>query len=185
MLPKTPYVGEVGLDSSRDHRGTLDVQRGVLRDVLWLCARAGGKVLSLHSRGAPGLILDALSSELGAGTPILHWYIGTAKQVARASDIGCWFSVGPAMLASERGRAAVLAMPRESVLPESDGPFGRVEDQPLRPWEAWSITGALSQIWREDEVGVVHQLRSNFAAFIQNGLTKVSADDILRNSSYS
>jgi TatD DNase family protein len=185
LLPKTPYVGEVGLDSSRDHRATLDVQRGVLRDVLRLCARAGGKILSLHSRGATGLILDALSSELGAGTPILHWYIGTPKQVARASDIGCWFSVGPAMLASERGRAAVLAMPRESVLPESDGPFGRVEDQPLRPWEAWSIAGALSQIWREDEVGVVYQLRSNFAALVKNGLAAASADSMLRNSSYS
>jgi len=162
LLPQTRYVGEVGLDGSRDHRGSLDAQRGVFADVLRLCARAGGKALSLHSRGATGIILDALGAEPTAGKAILHWYVGTPKQVARAAEMGCWFSVGPTMLTSERGRAAVLAMPKDRVVPESDGPFGLVEGRAAHPWDAWSVKSKLAELWREQEDRVAAQLRSNF-----------------------
>jgi TatD DNase family protein len=166
LLPQTRYVGEVGLDGSRDYRATLDAQRGVLADVLRLCARAGGKVLSLHSRGATRLVLEVLSAESGAGTAILHWYVGTPKQVARAADMGCWFSVGPAMLTSERGRAAVLAMPKERVLPESDGPFGLVQGRPANPWDAWAVVSMLGDLWREQESEIAARFVANFNAIV-------------------
>lgn len=160
LLPRTRYVGEVGLDASRDHRSTLDAQRAVFADVLRLCASAGGRVLSLHSRGATGIILYALESEPAAGQAILHWYVGSPKQVARAAEMGCWFSVGPPMLSSDRGRSAVAAMPKDRVVPESDGPFGLIDGQPARPWDAWSVLPKLAELWREAEVA--DQLWSNF-----------------------
>jgi TatD DNase family protein len=164
LLPRTRYVGEVGLDASRDHRSTLDVQCSVFADVLRLCARAGGKVLSLHSRGATGIILDALGAEPAAGRAVLHWYVGSAKQVARAAEMDCWFSVGPSMLASNRGRLAVAAMPRDRIIPESDGPFGMVDGRPMRPWEAWSVVPDLAELWRESETDVARRLQANFKA---------------------
>src|ERR1700683_4097190 len=51
LMRNTRYIGEIGLDGSREHRATLDVQKSVFADILRLCVRAGGKVLSLHSRG--------------------------------------------------------------------------------------------------------------------------------------
>lgn len=162
LLPRTRYVGEIGLDGSRDHRGTLDAQRGVFGDVLRLCASAGGKVLSLHSRGATGIILDALGTEPAAGRAVLHWYVGTLKQVARAAEMGCWFSVGPPMLASERGRSAVAAMPKDRIVPESDGPFGTIDGRSALPWEAWSIVPTVAELWREDEDKVAERLWANF-----------------------
>jgi len=162
LLPKTRYVGEVGLDGSRDHRASLDAQKGVFADVLRLCAMAGGKVLSLHSRGATGLILDALASEPGSGSPVLHWYVGTTKQVKRAAEMGCWFSVGPAMMASKAGISAVASMPKNRIIPESDGPFGRVDEQPALPWDAWSIVPKLGELWRDSDSEVERQLFSNF-----------------------
>lgn len=168
LLPKTRYVGEVGLDGSRDHRVTLDVQKGVFADVLRLCAQAGGKVLSLHSRGTTGTILDALAAEPGAGSPVLHWYVGSAKQVARATEMGCWFSVGPSMLASKAGLAAVAAMPKDRVMPESDGPFGCIDDRAAFPWEAWSIVPKLGELWHDDEANVKLQLSANFRSLVSN-----------------
>lgn len=166
LLSRTRYVGEVGLDGTRDHRGTLETQRGVLADMLRLCARAGGKIISVHSRGASRLILDELAVEPAAGTAILHWYVGTPKQVARAASMDCWFSVGPAMLSSVRGRASVLAMPRERVLPESDGPFGQFRSHPVKPWDAWTVTAMLADLWREDESNVAAMLIANFDAVV-------------------
>lgn len=162
LLPRTRYVGEIGLDGSREHRSTLEIQRGVLTDLLALCSRAGGRVLSLHSRGASGIILDALGAEPSAGSAVLHWYIGSAKQIARAAEMGCWFSVGPSMLSSHRGQAAVGAMPRNRIVPESDGPFGLIAGQPALPWDAWTVVDRLAGIWGEGKTEVADQLRANF-----------------------
>ena len=166
LLSRTRFVGEVGLDGSREHRATLDKQQSVLADILTLCARAGGKIISLHSRGAASLLLDALEREPDAGKAVLHWFVGSSKQVTRGAAMGCWFSVGPSMLVSERGRVAVTAMPRHRVLPESDGPFGQIENRPARPWEAWSVVAGLAELWRESEVDVAHQLRANLRALV-------------------
>jgi TatD DNase family protein len=171
LLPKTRYVGEVGLDGSRDHRVTLDAQKGVFADVLRLCAIAGGKVLSVHSRGATGIVLDALASEPGAGAPVLHWYVGSAKRVTRAAEMGCWFSVGPAMLASKAGLAAVAAMPRDRVIPESDGPFGCVDERPVLPWEAWSIVPKLAELWHDIDIDVERQLSDNLRSLLSGEKT--------------
>lgn len=162
LLGRTRYVGEVGLDCSREHRHTLEAQKGVFSDILRLCARAGGKVLSVHSRGAAGLILDALASEPAAGRAVLHWYSGSAKQIARAAEMGCWFSVGPQMLTSERGRSAVKAMPQNRILPETDGPFGCVDGSSALPWHSWNVVRQLQEIWGIEEHAVESQLRANF-----------------------
>lgn len=164
LLNRTHYVGEVGLDGSKDHRASLDHQTRVLMDILGMCARAGGRVISLHSRGATGAILDLLAAHTTAGRFILHWYLGTARQVARATEMGCWFSVGPTMLTSLRGRSAVAVMPRDRVLPESDGPFSLIQGQPAYPWDAWSVVPLLADAWKESEQDVGVQLLSNFKA---------------------
>jgi TatD DNase family protein len=166
LLPRTSYVGEVGLDASPDHRATIDRQSSILAEILKLCARAGGRIVTLHSRGATGLLLDRLAAEPPAGRFILHWYLGSAKQISRASEMKCWFSIGPAMFASKRGVSAVAAMPRDYILPESDGPFGLVAGRPALPWEAWTIAPKLAKIWRESQGEVEAQLLDNFRRLI-------------------
>ena len=166
LLSRTPYVGEVGLDASPDHRATIDRQASILTDILKLCARAKGKIITLHSRGATSLVLDRLRDEPSAGTFILHWYLGSAKQITRAAEMKCWFSVGPAMLTSKRGLSAAEAMPREYMLPESDGPFAQVGGRPALPWEAWTIAPKLAEIWRESQAEVEAQLLDNLRRLV-------------------
>lgn len=169
LLPRTRYVGEVGLDGSQDHRHALESQRAVFDTVLQLCREAGGKTLSIHSRGAAGAVLDALSREPAAGRFVLHWFIGSARQVARAAEMGCWFSVGPSMLLSRIGRAAVAEMPADRVLPESDAPFSSVGGTPIMPWDAWTIVASLAECWQMARCDAEQRIKRTFKALIEDG----------------
>lgn len=145
LLPETRYVGEIGMDGSPPHRHSLDLQRGVFRRILTECARLGGRILSIHSRGAADEVLDAIEAHPDAGLPILHWFTGTSRQLDRAVQLGCWFSVGPAMVRSAKGRALVSRMPPQRLLTETDAPFARSGDRPLYPWEATDCAPALAE----------------------------------------
>lgn len=146
LLPAVEYVGEVGLDGSPPHRDTLTTQAEVLHEILDACAAAGGKIVSLHSRGASEMLLDMLEFEPLAGTFILHWFSGKPAIIERAASLGCWFSVGSGMLASRSGRDAVDAMPVDRLLPETDGPFGMVKGVPLAPGGGGSVYRDLSEL---------------------------------------
>lgn len=161
LLPRARYVGEVGLDGSPPHRRSIEQQREVLREVLRLCANAGGRVITLHSRGAVDELLDVLEEEPSAGTFMLHWFVGSARAVRRASEMGCWFTIGPMMFASARGRDAVASMPSDRLLPESDGPFGQIADRPIFPWEAWRVVPLLAELWCKPRRQVEAQMRDS------------------------
>lgn len=161
LLPEVRYVGEIGLDGGPEYRRHWLDQEHVFSHVLSLCARTGGRVMTIHSRRAATQVLDALATEPGAGTAILHWFSGTQRELARGVDMGCWFSVGPAMLAGDKGRALAAKIPRDRVLTETDGPFVQVEGRLAWPWDADRAVEALSQIWSEPVNVVQRQLASN------------------------
>lgn len=146
-LTETKYVGEVGLDGSPPHQASFPVQVEVFDRVLSACSRAGGKILSVHSRGASAEVLDAIERHPTAGTVVLHWFSGSAQDLARAVRLGCWFSVGPAMVRGEKGRQLVARMPQEHVITESDGPFARQGDGPLFPWDVEKAVVQLAALW--------------------------------------
>jgi TatD DNase family protein len=165
LLPQTDYVGEVGLDGSRPHKLSLERQGSILTAILNLCARAGGKTLSLHSRGATKLILDVLEQEPLAGRVVLHWFTGTEREVLRAAEMGCWFSVGFPMLQSEAGRNRVKKMPIDRILPETDGPFGAKGEKPLFPWEANEVIAPLQETLNIPTIEIETLIDSNFRRF--------------------
>lgn len=162
----TKYIGEIGLDGGPEYKDHRQIQRDVFDRILSICAQAGGRVLSLHSRHAAGAVLDSLEAESKAGTPVLHWFSGTADDMARAMRLGCWFSVGPAMLSSKKGRALAAAMPRERILTETDGPFAKVEDQTLFPWHAQTAVVSLAELWMVSPKEVEAQLMSNLRTLL-------------------
>lgn len=169
LIGETRYVGEVGLDGSPAYRGSFAKQDDVLRRVLKECARLHGRVLSIHSRSAVSGVLDALSSTPNAGIPILHWFSGSLRDVQRAIELGCWFSVGPAMLASAKGRHLTEAMPSDRVLTETDAPFtssGR--SAPLMPWDVSKAERQLSEIWQMTASQVHEKLLSNLRRLVEN-----------------
>lgn len=147
LLPNTRYVGEIGLDGSPEYRQYWNDQVIVFDHVLNACREAGGRVLSIHSRRASKAVIDRLEGCPEAGTPVLHWFSGNLRDLDRAVDLGCWFSVGPVMLRTEKGRDLTARMPRERVLTESDGPFAQHNGRSLWPWEVNDAVNKLGEIW--------------------------------------
>jgi TatD DNase family protein len=147
LLAEARYVGEVGLDGSPEFRPHLDVQRRCFDGILAACARAGGRVMTVHSRGAADEVLDALSRHPEAGTAVLHWFSGTQKQLDRAHKMGCWFSIGPAMVRGRKGTQLLAAMPSDRVLTETDGPFAFGPTGPLMPGEVADAVAACGTAW--------------------------------------
>ena len=147
LLPSAEYVGEIGLDGSREFKDTIDVQVKVFRKILQLMAKNGGRIASIHSRGAASETLDELEKVPDAGTPILRWFSGSKAELQRAIDFGCWFSVGPAMLRSRKGLDLAKILPPGRVLTETDGPFGKNGKEPLRPAEVGLALKHLSNCW--------------------------------------
>lgn len=166
LLPNARFVGEIGLDGAPGFRPYLEDQLRVFRHILLACKDSGGKIMTLHSRRAATMVLDELEAHAGAGTPILHWFSGSMKELSRAIELGCWFSVGPVMLASDKGREIASRMPRDRVLTESDGPFARIGEGPAYPWDAASAVSPLAEIWNLTPDDVQQQLGDNLRTLV-------------------
>lgn len=176
LVGETRYLGEVGLDGSHDMKAHQAVQCEVFSHILRRSAQAGGRVISIHSRRAVDPVLDLLRGEPDAGIPVLHWFSGSASQLRRAIDQGCWFSVGPPMLRSQRGAALVAMIPRERVLTETDGPFAQVSGRPLQPSEVMDAVGGLAATWSVTAEEVNAQLVENMTRLARLGQTSICED---------
>ena len=172
LLPRTRFVGEIGLDGSPELRPHWGDQLKVFESILAACCRDGGRILSVHSRRASKAVLDCLDNHNGAGTAILHWFSGGVRDLERAVTLGCWFSVGPAMLRSKKGRQLVARMPQERVLTESDGPFAQLGGRSIYPWEVKAAEDELSVLWNMSQRDVETKLEANLKQLINSELKK-------------
>ena len=116
--------------------------------------------MSIHSRASATAVLDELKGI--DGIPVLHWFTGTKNQLNRAIDMGCWFSVGPAMLNTKKGVELVSIIPRDRILTETDGPFAKHRGNMLMPWESDIAVNILSEIWNQSIEQTLADLRDNF-----------------------
>lgn len=139
LVSEVRFVGEIGLDGSSRFKHSMQIQERIFRSVVSECERRGGRIMSIHSRGAESRVLDILEAHPSAGVPVLHWFSGNHRELLRAVKHGCWFSVGPAMLAGEKGRTLFREMPMDRILPETDGPFAQNRGKAFMPWEASDI----------------------------------------------
>jgi TatD DNase family protein len=167
LMPQARYVGEIGLDGSRGFREHLDIQEKVFRYILKAGANAGGRVMSIHSRSAATRLLDILEENPRAGVPVLHWFSGSQAELLRAVEMGAWFSVGPAMMRSMKGRELVAAMPRRRVLTETDGPFASVEGRALTPEDTRLAVIEIARVWGVQPGEVDQAVTANFRSICE------------------
>ena len=160
-ISKAEFIGEVGLDGSEQHRHTLKQQESILKAVLSESERCGGKILSIHSRNAASRVLNYLDRYCRASVPVLHWFSGTIEETRRAVAMGCWFSVGPAMLRGAKGRRILKELPIDRVLPETDGPFAMNGSSPYMPWDATTIAKYVAATWNMTQDKVKEQFCRN------------------------
>lgn len=159
ILPEARYIGEIGMDSSREFKDSFALQRKVFKHILKCVDRAGGRIMSIHSRGCVKEVISELKGI--AGIPVLHWFTGDQKQLKEAIDIGCWFSVGPAMMNRSNSLEIISLIPKDRILTETDGPFAKFNSRPLFPWDVEIVLKGLSDLWKLKLVEVKEQVLQN------------------------
>lgn len=145
LLSTTSFVGEVGLDYSKEGRETKARQLESFRHIARLVGQSP-KVLSLHSRGAEDDLLRVLE-EFRVKRAIFHWYSGSLKTLGDILAAGHLLSVNPAMARSRKGREIIAQIPRTQILSETDGPYVRVGGVAARPWDAALVEQHLAKAW--------------------------------------
>ncbi len=165
-IKKTNFVGEVGLDGSRNFSKSLPLQEKIFDKVLQECENQNGKIISIHSRGAVSKVLNLIEKYPKCGKPILHWFSGTHKELDYAISLDCWFSVNQKMCKSKKGLSLIEKIPKNRLLPESDGPFVAVNGKSLYPWEAIWITKKLSSLWNVNVTEVERMFITNLESLL-------------------
>mgnify|MGYP000450372043 CR=1 FL=1 len=160
LCEETRYIGEIGLDGSKGYAEHMEVQKVVFEHILNKCCEFNDKILTIHSLNAVDKVLELLSIYPEAGTPILHWFLATKKQVDRAVELGCYFSVGPAMINSARAKKVISWLPQSRVLLETDGPFAKVDGRPAFPSDVILVIRYLSELWIKPVSQVNNELKS-------------------------
>ncbi|XKM14192.1 Qat anti-phage system TatD family nuclease QatD [Orbaceae bacterium ac157xtp] len=161
QIVTVPAVGEIGLDGSPRYKNYYDIQLKIFDSIVAKCAELGGRTLSIHSRKSVKDILSILRSHSGYGTAVLHWFSGTLLELHRAVEEDCWFSIGPAVFSSANGRLLAANMPKNRVVPESDGPFAKVEGKLIMPWCFFETVQYLSDVWKLPKQEVSQILENN------------------------
>lgn len=125
-VDQTSYIGEIGLDFSREGYSSRDVQIKTLRDILTIL-QGKMKIISVHSRRAEKELLELLT-EYDIKNVIFHWYSGPIGLINYILDKGYYFSVNEAMCLSKNGQAILKKLPKDRILTETDAPYNERTD---------------------------------------------------------
>lgn len=144
QMKSVRFLGEIGIDGSRRAKESISMQKSFFREIVHASAAFGGKILSIHSRGAVKDVLQVIEKNKGENIPVLHWFTGSQKDAEKAIELGCWFSVNPNMCFTNTGRKIISCLPLNRVLPETDGPFTKNDGEPYMPWDT-TVTSYLAK----------------------------------------
>ncbi|MCU4314439.1 Qat anti-phage system TatD family nuclease QatD [Acinetobacter bereziniae] len=161
LINETKYIGEIGLDGSSSLKPYQNIQSKVFKHILRKANSSSAKILTIHSLNAVEDTLQGLESYFHNGIPVLHWYTGKEKDLKRAIDRGCWFSINQRMLASDRGRLLVSQIPKDRILTETDGPFITNKNQPIQPASVMPVIKRLGDLWQQPQEIVIAQIFEN------------------------
>ena len=128
QVSKTSYIGEVGLDFSKDFIGSKEKQIHTFRYVL-SHIKDMKKIVSVHSRKAEKEVFELLQ-EYGIKNAIFHWYSGSLGLIDEIIDAGYYFSINEAMTKSISGRKIIDKIPQYRILTETDSPFNKNSNIP-------------------------------------------------------
>jgi TatD DNase family protein len=169
LLPRTRFVGEVGLDAGPRFYKSFDMQKEVFARVLSLCAAAGGKIITTHSVRATKVVLDMIEQFMPPtrGRVVLHWFTGSKAEAKRAVDLGCYFSVNAEMLNNEKRSAINKELPLNRLLTETDGPFTSCGNRPSIPSDVWQAVDKLARLHGKDPNNISSMIKHNLDTLLR------------------
>lgn len=165
-LSKTSYIGEIGLDFSREGYSTKSLQIETFTKILENVT-GEKKLLSIHSRRAEKEVLELLK-KFRINSAIFHWYSGPLGLIDEIVNAGYYFSINSAMTESENGKKIILRIPRERILVETDSPFVEYQGKQMKPIDSNVIYNNISKLWGKNIEETQSVINSNFRHLINN-----------------
>jgi TatD DNase family protein len=162
-LNMTSYIGEVGLDFSKDGIATKNIQLDSFEKILKAVSNKK-KILSIHSRLAEKEVLGMLRKHK-IENAIFHWYSGGLKLIDEIIDSGYFFSINTAMIKSVNGQKIIKRIPKEFILTETDGPFIEVNNRIVESNDISIIIKHLNSLLKTEQME--NQIFVNYMNLIQ------------------
>ena len=169
--PRLAGIGEIGLpwyslETSADTAKAMMRGRARLERLLRMAVRWDLPVALHAPHGAAVQAFEALRRN-GIERAVFHWHKAPADVTSAIVAAGYYVSVSPEVVYRERDREMVTAVPLESLLVESDGPWpykGEFENLPSGPWLATRVAEEVSKLKQMPVDDVMHALTSNACA---------------------
>jgi TatD DNase family protein len=156
-------IGEVGLD----RRFPTQERWYRFRRQLEL-AEETGRPVAVHSRGMVDEVLRCLPS-YRLRSVLLHWFAGTASQLAKCMEMGCYVSFGPAATYSKKLRSLMTLTNRDRLLLETDSPvsYGACfEGRPSSPLLIPSVYFCAAEALKVDQLELEELVLVNASKFL-------------------
>jgi len=166
MAPHSNFIGEIGLDFSREGIASRAIQERVFEDVL-SAIQDRPRFITLHSRGAEAAVLEGLRRH-GIKRAVFHWFSGSVKLLEDVFAGGHFVSINPAMLSSASGQRVIAQTPRERILVESDGPFVNFQGRVSNPTDVALVYQELAAHWNVSKEAAVASIKSTFESIVDN-----------------
>jgi len=161
LINETKYVGEIGLDFSKEYFHTKSSQLKIFNEIVLTCEDSGNKIISIHSRKSADTIIEIFNRPKTCKA-ILHWFSGIQKTLEKAIDNGFYFSINPAMAKSLNGQQIIKKIPLDKLLTESDGPFIQNQQSPYSPLDIPILVNHLAKMLAMDINNLGKQIWMNF-----------------------
>ncbi|WP_419698123.1 TatD family hydrolase [Mucilaginibacter sp. NFX135] len=163
-LEQAKYIGEVGIDL-KVAKDSQALQVNFFEELVQRCHQLGGKILTIHSRGAAQHVVNIIGHDFN-GKFILHWYSGGLETLDQAVTNGAYISVNYAMTCSASGRRIIQFVPKTRLLLESDAPFVNVKGKCYDTLSVALIVEQIASIKRLSVQEISIQLHENFKRLI-------------------
>jgi len=169
LIKHTPIVGEIGLD--KRSQVPFDAQLKTFRSILAIVAD-NPRLVSIHSSHATAEVLEELDKR-PISAAVLHWWSASNSRTKAAVQLGCHFSINPAI--AEHSRFSKF-FPIDHILLETDRGY---DDSPAGiPTKIESAERIVAAKYLVDSASLRHTVWSNF----KNVMERINATDQLADS---
>lgn len=161
-------ISEIGIDMIwAPPEAGMERQKLLLEAQLSMAVRHN-KPVTIHTKGAEKDVLEILKPNRPTSV-LIHWFDGSQSQLKSYLDLGCFFTVSPAVFKDSKFRSLVKQIPLEYLLPETDNPgtwpwlFNK-EGHPLQISHVMQETASFLNLDVDD---LLLQFKSNLQSFLQ------------------
>lgn len=163
-IDKTSYIGEIGLDFSKEGISTKEIQINSFEFILDEI-KSKNKIVSIHSRRAEKEVLGLLR-KYRIENAIFHWYSGGLTVLRQILDSGYYFSINPLMIKSESGQKIISEIPLDKILTETDSPYTSLANRITKPEDVKCVIRYIAQIYKKSDAEIEHLIYGNFRRLI-------------------